>query len=61
MIRSLFGGAELKTKYIEIYERSRWFRASDQERYALKIHLLGSQQEIEKMRKAIIKLIEEGS
>ena len=57
----MFGGVDVRTKYIEIYERSRLFRASDSERYSLKLKLYGSLAEVEKVREAIIKLIQEGS
>ena len=49
----------MRTKFIEIYERSRIFRAQDSERYALRLKLHCSQKEIEKLREAIFTL-EEG-
>ena len=49
----------MRTKLIEIYERSRIFRAQDSERYSLRLELYGSKEEIEKVREAVFKL-EEG-
>lgn len=49
----------MRTKFIEMYERSRIFKAKDSERFAIRLKLYGSQEEIEKVRKAIFNL-EEG-
>ena len=51
----------MRTKYIEVYERSRLFRAPDSERYALRLKLYGSKAEIEKVREAIFNLEKKGA
>jgi len=56
----LFGGVDLKTKHLEIYERSRWVRDGDSDRYTLRMKIYGSLAELEKVRDAVFKL-EEGS
>ena len=43
----------MKTKRMHIYERSRLWRAQDDEKFALELTLFGSQKEIEKVRTAV--------
>lgn len=51
----------MRTKYIEIYERNRLLGASDSERYALRVRVHGTLKQVEKIREAIFKLIQESS
>ena len=51
----------MRTKYVEIWERSRFVGASDSERYAIRVKIYGTLDEVESVRDAILRLQKEGS
>lgn len=48
----------MKTKHLEIFERSRLVRSGESDRYTLRLKMYGSLAELEKVRDAVFKLEE---